>query len=156
MVWMLESMDFAQTAQILDRNLLQATLTHLQAQFRVFLDRLEEETSNSSIEYLMKTDSKEIIKNFHAKADLFKNVQAISVGCIKLSVESVAESIISKFNLHNNRLRSISEETAHDEMFLSYNYGLEIRESDGLLSEALARHLILKVGTLLNKITCFF
>ena len=68
--------------------------------------------------------------------DLFKNVemvlQAISISCIKLSVEFVAESMISKYNLHNNPLRSISEETAHD--------GPGIGESDALLSEALMRH----------------
>ena len=64
MVWMLESMDFAQTVQIFDKNLLQAPLTHLQEQFRVFLDRLEEATSHNSIEDLMKTDSKDIIKKF--------------------------------------------------------------------------------------------
>ena len=95
-----------------DRNLKQAPLTHLQEQFRVFLDRLEEEMSRNSIEDLMKTDSTEIIKKFIPKPNLFKNVemvtQAISVGCIKLSVESVAESMISKYNLHNNPLRSVS------------------------------------------------
>ena len=46
-------------------------------------------------------------------------MHAISVGCIKLSIESVAEFMISKYNLHNNPLRSISEENANDEMFLS-------------------------------------
>ena len=60
----------------------------------------------------MKTDYKEIIKKFLAKAKLFKNVKtvmmhAISVGCIKLSVECVSEFMISKYNLHNNPLRSI-------------------------------------------------
>ena len=85
-----------------DRNLKQAPLTHLQEQFRVFLDRLEEEMSRNSIEDLMKTDSTEIIKKFIPKPNLFKNVemvtQAISVGCIKLSVESVAEFMTSKYN----------------------------------------------------------
>ena len=76
-------------------------------------------------------------------------MQAISVGCIKLSVDSVAESIISKYNLHNNPLRSISEETAQDEMFISYN-GPEIGESD----EALTKHFKPKLGTLLTRIIC--
>ena len=151
-------MDFAKTEQILARNLLQVPLTHLQANFRVFLDRLEEVTSHKSIEDLMKTDSKEIVKNFLAKANLFKDIemvlQAISVGCIKLSVESVAEFMVSKYNLHNNPLRSISEENANDEIFLSYN-GPVIGGSDGLLREALTRHFNPKVGTLLNKTTCF-
>ena len=51
----------------------------------------------------------------------------------------MAEFMVSKYNLHNNPLRSISEENANDEIFLSYN-GPEIGESDGLLSEVLTRH----------------
>ena len=140
LVWMLESMDFAKTAHILDRNLRQVPLMHIQAEFRVYLDRLEEETKKYSIQEVKDIDSKEFIKNFLAKPELFKNIemvmQAISVGCIKLSVESVAESIISKYNLHNNPLRRISEETAQGEMFISYN-GPKFGKSDKLLSEAI-------------------
>jgi hypothetical protein len=58
---------------------------------------------------------------------------------LKLSVESVAESMISKYNLHNNAPRSISEENENDEMFLSYN-GPKIGGSDGLLREGHTRH----------------
>ena len=50
--------------------------------------------------------------------------------------------MILKYNLHNNQLRRISEESAQvaqDEMFISYN-GPEFGESDGLLSEALTKH----------------
>ena len=63
----------------------------------------------------------------------------VSVGSIKLSVESVAKSMIFKYNLHNNQLRSISEETAPDKMFISY-HGPEIGENDAMLSEALTKH----------------
>ena len=77
------------------------------------------------------------------KPHLYENIemvmQAICVGCIKLSVESVAESMISKYNIHNNELRCISEETAQLEMFVAYN-GPEIGDSDKLLSEALSEH----------------
>ena len=66
-------------------------------------------------------------------------MQTICVGCIKLSVESVAESMISKYNIHNNELRCISEETAQLEMFVAYN-GPEMGESDKILSEALSEH----------------
>ena len=48
-------------------------------------------------------------------------MHAICVGCIKLSVESVAELMILKYNIHNNEFRCISEETAHLEMFVAYN-----------------------------------
>ena len=61
------------------------------------------ETKKYSIQKVEDIDSKEFIKNFLAKPKLFTNVemvmQAISVACIKLSVESVAESMISKYNL---------------------------------------------------------
>ena len=43
-------------------------------------------------------------------------MQAIFVACIKLSVEAVAEAMISKYNLHNNPLRRISEETTVQEV----------------------------------------
>ena len=74
-------------------------------------------------------------------------VQAIYVGCIQLSVESVAESMISKYNIHNNELRCISEETSHLEMLVAYN-GPEIEESDNLLGEALTEHFMPKGGIL--------
>jgi hypothetical protein len=49
LAWMLESMEFAKTAHALDRNLTQVTLMNIQAQYRVFLDRLVEETSSLSL-----------------------------------------------------------------------------------------------------------
>jgi hypothetical protein len=77
------------------------------------------------------------------KPDLYRNIemviQAICVCCIKLSVESAAELMISKYNIHNNELRCISEETALSEMFVAYN-GQEIGESSKLLSEVLTEH----------------
>jgi hypothetical protein len=53
LAWILESMEFAKTAHALDRNLTQATLLNIQAQYRVFLDRLVEETSSLSQRMLM-------------------------------------------------------------------------------------------------------
>jgi hypothetical protein len=92
-------MEFSKTAHALDRNLTEVTLMNIQAQYRVFLD------------------SKELTRMFMIKPDLYRNIemvlQAICVGCIKLSVESISESMISKYNIHSNELRCISEETAH-------------------------------------------
>ena len=143
LVWMLESMEFAKTSHVIDRNLRQVPLTDIQTQFRVFLDRLLEETSSLSLKEAQELDSKELIRSFLKKPHLYENIemvmQAICVGCIKLSVESVAESMISKYNIHNNELRCISEETAQLEMFVAYN-GPEIGDSDKLLSEALSEH----------------
>ena len=63
-------------------------------------------------------------------------IQATAVGAIKISVESVAESIISKYAIHNNKLRPIKDTTANDEMFVAVN-GPELGEADKLLAKAL-------------------
>jgi hypothetical protein len=56
--------------------------------------------------------------------------------CIKISVESVAESVISVYNQHNSNIRNIGEENANNELFVVYN-GPEIGEADEMLKEAL-------------------
>ena len=148
---MLESMEFAKTAHALDRNLTQVTLMNIQAQYRVFLDRLVEETSSLSRKEVKELDSEDLSRTFMIKPDPYRNIEmflpSICVGCIKLSVESVAESMISKYNIHNNELRCISEETAQLEMLVAYN-GPEIEESDKLLGEALTEHFMPKGGIL--------
>jgi hypothetical protein len=124
---------------------------NIQAQYRAFLDRLVEETSSLSLKEVKELDSKELNRTFMIRPDLYRNiemvVQAIIVGCIKLSVKSVAESMILKYNIHNNEMICISEETAHLEMFASNN-GPEIEESKKLLVEALTEHFMPKGGIL--------
>ena len=66
-------------------------------------------------------------------------MRATYEACIKLSVESVVESVISVYNKHNSKVRNIDETTANDEMFISVN-GPEIREADDILKEALDEH----------------
>ena len=66
-------------------------------------------------------------------------MQACAVGAIEVSVESVAESMIWKYNLHNSDIRPIGEDTAEHEMMIDYN-GPEIGEADGVLLEALHLH----------------
>ena len=130
-------------ARLFDRNLRQVPSMTIQAQYRTFLDGLEKETGSFSAEKMKDVDSKELIKAFLAKPALYTNIemimQAISVGCIKLSEESVAESMISRYNIHNQELRKVSEETANNEMFIAYN-GPEIGESNQLLVDALKEH----------------
>ena len=58
---------------------------------------------------------------------------------IKVSIESVAESVISVYNLHNNKFRKISEDTANYELFVAFN-GPEIGEADEVLRQALNLH----------------
>ena len=66
-------------------------------------------------------------------------IQACAVGAIKISVESVAESMISKYNIQNSNIRPIGEDTAEHEMMIVYN-GPEIGEADDVLMEALQLH----------------
>jgi hypothetical protein len=67
---MLESMEFAKTAHALDRNLTQSTLMNIQAQYRIFLDRLVEETSSLSLKEVKELDSKELTRTFMIRPDL--------------------------------------------------------------------------------------
>ena len=84
---------------------------NIQAQFRVFLDRLVEETSSLSLKEVKELKSKKMIRTFIMKPDLHKNIEmVICVGC--------RFDDIAKYNIHNNELRCISEETAHLEMFV--------------------------------------
>ena len=66
-------------------------------------------------------------------------MRAILEACIKVSVESVAESVISLYSIHNNKIRNIGEEHANDEIFIAVN-GPEIGEADPVLKEALDIH----------------
>ena len=66
-------------------------------------------------------------------------MQATAVAAIKLSVESIAESHISVYNLHNSDIRNIKEETAEDEMMIHIN-GPEIGEANDTLKSALDKH----------------
>ena len=51
---------------------------------------------------------------------------------IKISVESVGESVISVYNKHNNKWRPISEDNINDELFVALN-GPELGEAEGII-----------------------
>ena len=38
------------------------------------------------------------------------------VGCIKLGLESIAESMISKYNIHSTYIRPITDDSLHKEI----------------------------------------
>ena len=66
-------------------------------------------------------------------------IKATAVASIKLSVESIAESYISVYNLHNTKLRAISEKTAEDEIIIHFN-GPLLGKADKTLKAALDKH----------------
>ena len=100
----------------MDRNLRIIDKEVIENQFRVFLNRLQNETKSRPSDDLEKSDPKHLIqrfiKNEHLYAGIEMVMQATAVAAVKMSVESIAESFISIYNLHNNKLRPIGEETA--------------------------------------------
>ena len=84
--------------------------------------------------------SKDLIRRFLCTdLELFKGIEMVMaatvVGCIKFGLESVAESMISKYNLHSSDIRPISDDALHSEMIVNCN-GPSINEVDNILSEA--------------------
>ena len=121
----------------------------LENQFSKFLDRLYKEFEDKTLDDIKEADSKQIIKTFMRTPALFREIemvlQATVIGAIKISVESVAESIISKYALHNSKIRKLNDSTANDEMFIAVN-GPELGEADALLAKALDRKFAGKSG----------
>ena len=74
---------------------------------------------------------------------IFREIEMVLQATV--SVESVAESIISKYALHNSKIRKLNDSTANDEMFIAVN-GPELWEADALLAKALGRKLAGKSG----------
>ena len=58
------------------------------------------------------------------------------MSAVKMSIESIAESFISIYNIHISKLRPIEEATAEAEMMIHMN-GSEICKADKVLSAAL-------------------
>ena len=142
-LFILEKGSYVEASQRMDRNLKSIETTSIEAQFKVFLKRLDIETKLISVEDLESSDPKHIIKTFMKREDLYDGIeiimQATAVSAIKLSVESIVESFISVYNLHNNKLRPMEEETVDDEMMIHLN-GPEIGECDKILKLALDKH----------------
>ena len=69
--------------------------------------------------YNEKTDPKDLIKLLSSSPSLYEGIEillrATYEACIKISVESVAESVLSVYNSHNSKIRPISEDNVNDE-----------------------------------------
>ena len=140
LLFSLENVKFVATARQMDRNLRDIDIEVMKSQFKTFLHRLYSLTKDKSVEQLENIDAKELLKNFMRKETYYDGIemimQATAVSSIKLSVESIAESFISIYNIHNSKLRPIEEDTAEDEMMIHLN-GPEIGEADNVLTSAL-------------------
>ena len=124
-------------------------MEELDNQFSKFLDRLYNKFGDKTLDDIKEADSKQIIKTFMRTPTLYREIdmvlQTTVIGAVKISVESVAESIISKYALHKSIIRKLNDNTANDEMFIAVN-GPELGEADALLAKALDRKLAGKSG----------
>ena len=115
----------------------------MEQQFNTFLHRLHSVTQFKPCNDLEKSDPKEIIKYFMQHEKLYIGIelvmQATAVASVKISVESIVESFISVYNIHNSKIRPIKEETAEDEMMIHLN-GPQLGEADDTLTDALDLH----------------
>ena len=142
-VYALEKKTFVDSCYNTARSVKCVERSEIENQFYKFTKRLEKITQHKSYEQLEKTDSKELIQTFGSSPSLYEGIELVMratyEASVKLSVESVAESVISVYNLHNNQLRKLNEDTANDELFVAYN-GPEIGEADEVLRQALNLH----------------
>ena len=132
--------EFIISFRIITRLLKKVDDESLSLQHIWFLRSLMELTNKMSIEDLQKTNSKTLIKQFVDDKNCYTGVEfiihGVLVASIKVSVESVAESMISKYALHFSKLRNLNEEKVHYEMMIDVN-GPEIGECDAILKESL-------------------
>ena len=103
--------------------------------------RLEESTMQYSIEQLRATDPKDIVKLFlDPENGLFNEIemimQAISVCCIKVSCESVLESLVSIFENHYDVRRNMNEKSTSEEFMIAIN-GPNLSHADAVIKEAM-------------------
>ena len=129
------------SAQKLVFELKDVSPTDLKSQYRKFLDKIEELIKPMPSKDFIALKSSCIIKKFlSSKAALFKDIElvlhAVTVAATIMSVESVCESLTSKYEYHNNKRRPISEETAHHEMNISVNGPLPTK-CDSVIKNAL-------------------
>ena len=66
-------------------------------------------------------------------------MRACYEACVKISDESIGESVISVYKKHNDKLRKLSEENVNDELFVALN-GPELGEADEVLQKSLDLH----------------
>ena len=142
-LYIYERVKFVESCQKIDRNMRNISKSDIEQQFKIFLQRLHDVTQFRTCEDIEKLDPKEIIKHFMQHEHLYSGVElvmnATAVAAIKMSVESIAESYISVYNIHNNDNRQIKEQTGEDEMMIHIN-GPEVGEADETLKAALDLH----------------
>lgn len=137
---------FVISAQKLVFELQDVSPTELKFQYRRFLEKIDELIKFMPSKDFKGLKSSCIIKKFlSSKAAFFRDIEiilhAVTVAATIMSVESVCESLTSKYEYHNNRRRPISEETAHHEMIISVNGPLPTK-CDSIINNALNQFFV--------------
>ena len=97
--------------------------------YKAFLFKLDRYLEGKSIQ---KITSISILKDFiSSKLRLFEGIeltiQALMCASVKVSVESVVESLVSRYETHFHKNRGLNEKNAMDEMEISENGPSEFR-----------------------------
>ena len=119
-------------------------VSELQCQYRAFLGKLFEVIKHMPEKDFRNLTSIDIIKKFLCSKELlYENIELVlhsmCVASISLTIESVCESLTSRYEHHNNQRRPLSEETAHHELMISMNGPLPTK-CDGVITEAMAKY----------------
>lgn len=106
--------------------------------YRRFLHKLEDYVKNKDMK---KITSMSILQDFlKTKLKLFEGVElvlhGIVCGAVKVSVESVVETLVSRYESHFNKNRNLDETNAMDEMLIVEN-GPTIFQANSVLKTAM-------------------
>ena len=112
----------------------------LKENFMKFLKVLEKHTKHMENKTI---DSKSLIKEFLVDEKLYSGTEltlhSIVTSAVKVSVESVVESLVSRYEVHFDAKRQLKEEHALEEMEIAEN-GPELVHADRLLSLAMDKY----------------
>ena len=88
-------------------------------------------------------DSKKLIKLLLGKEGLCDGIeltlQSVVTAAVKISVESVVESLVSRYETHFDKKRQLNEEYALEEMEIAEN-GRELVHADKILVSAMGKY----------------
>ena len=92
-------------------------------------------------------DSKSVLKTILKDSKLFDGIELtlhiICTAAVKVSVESVVESLVSRYEVHFDSKRQLSEEHALEEMEISEN-GPDMANADNVLASAMHKYWSVK------------
>ena len=115
-VYSLEKANFTKSAMKIAKSVRIVEKDMLEEQFYKFTQRLESVTNHQSIDNLYKSDSKRLIKIFYTSPSLYEGIEMIIqctyVADINVSVESIAETVISVYNRQTSDIRPLGKSSS--------------------------------------------